>query len=119
GGWGVEGEKGWRGRRGGVMERVCRSDPRWFRRRGSQMPDENSTRMNCSALLTCFVHPVADFGLRLSDDATRVLRRWSRDARSRDAFRCSLDAEVWTAGSATAGAVGGPARPAGASALSP
>src|SRR5262245_7019208 len=88
-----------------VMQRLCRSDPRWFRRRGSQMPDENSTRMNCSALLTCFVHPVADFGLRLSDDATRVLRRWSRDARSRDAFRCALDAEVWTAGSATAGAV--------------
>ena len=38
--------------------------------------------MNCSALLTCFVHPVADFGLRLSAEATRVLRRSSRDARS-------------------------------------
>jgi hypothetical protein len=46
------------------------------------MPDENSTRMNCSALLTCFVHPVADLGLRLSAEATRVLRRSSRDARS-------------------------------------
>src|SRR5262245_24397838 len=70
------------------------------------MPAETSTRMNCSALLTCFVHPVADFGLRLSDDATRALRRSSRDARSRDAFRRSLDAEVdCTAGSAAAGAV--------------
>src|SRR5262245_62581440 len=70
------------------------------------MPAEKSTRMNCSALLTCFVHPVADFGLRLSDDATRVLRRSSRDARSRDAFRRSLDGELdCTAGSAAAGAV--------------
>src|SRR5262245_64476795 len=82
---------------------VIRPPGRRFRRRAFQMPDENSTRMNCSALLTCFVHPVADLGLRLSDEAVRALRCSLRDARSRDAFRRSLDAEVdCTAGSATA-----------------
>src|SRR5262245_17675717 len=86
-----------------VMRRRCRPNPRGFRRRGSQMPAEKSTRMNCSALLTCCVHPVADLGLRLSDEAVRALRRSSRDARSRDACRRSLDAELdWTAGSAAA-----------------
>src|SRR5262245_66418341 len=70
------------------------------------MPDENSTRMNCSALLTCFVHPVADFDLRSSGEVARALRRSSRGARSRDAFRLSLEAEVdCTADSAAAGAV--------------
>jgi hypothetical protein len=58
------------------------------------MPDEKRARMNCSALLTCFVHPIADLGMRLSDDAARTLRRSSREARSRDAFRRSLDAEA-------------------------